>query len=144
MQHQIELALLELDRIQSYRHNPTVYVELIGNSLFTPFVLEYAPHDQRYRDIIERLSALPALLDQAKANLPDAPEVWNRVARRKNDGDIDLIDKALRAKVPSGCRPISIMRPAGALAALRGFNSYLKTDLSQQTSDWRLGKGEVR
>jgi uncharacterized protein (DUF885 family) len=41
--NQINLSLLELDKIQSYRHNPTVYVELVGNALFNPFVLEYAP-----------------------------------------------------------------------------------------------------
>ena len=42
--NQVNLSLLELDKIQSYRHNPTVYVELVGNALFNPFVLEYAPH----------------------------------------------------------------------------------------------------
>ena len=40
---------------------------------------------------------MPALFDQAKANLVDAPEVWNRVAREENDGNIGLIDKTLRA-----------------------------------------------
>src|SRR5215471_3259044 len=34
-------SLLELDTIQSYRHNPTLYVELVGNALYTPFVLNY-------------------------------------------------------------------------------------------------------
>src|ERR1700693_444331 len=29
IQHQVELALLEIDKIQSYRHNPTGYVELV-------------------------------------------------------------------------------------------------------------------
>ena len=140
IQNQTELALLELREIQSYRHNPTVYVELIGNALFNPFVLEYAPLDSRYRDIIARLSLVPALLDQAKANLVDAPEVWNRVAQEEGDGDIDLIDKALRAKVPSALQADFDRAASGALAALRAFNSYLKTDLSRKTSDWRLGK----
>ncbi len=43
LDNQINLAMLELREIQSYRHNPTIYVELVGNALFTPFVLEYAP-----------------------------------------------------------------------------------------------------
>ena len=33
---QIGLNLLEFDKIQNYRHNPTVPVELIGNALFLP------------------------------------------------------------------------------------------------------------
>ena len=90
-------ALLELDTIQSYQHNPTVYVELAGNALYTPYVLNYAPLDARFGHIIKRLEKIPALFEQAKANLVDAPEVWNRVAREENDGNIGLIDKTLRA-----------------------------------------------
>ena len=37
---QISVQLLELDEIQNWRHSPTVYVELIGNALFTPSILE--------------------------------------------------------------------------------------------------------
>src|SRR5262252_7139653 len=85
-------SLLELDTIQVFRHNPTTYVELVGNALYTPFVLNYAPVDTRFRHIIKRLERIPALVDQAKANLVDAPEVWNRVAREENQGNIDLID----------------------------------------------------
>ncbi|MGC1171946.1 MAG: hypothetical protein WA886_23775, partial [Candidatus Acidiferrales bacterium] len=44
---QIGLNLLEFDKIQSYRHNPTVVVELIGNALFLPLTQTYAPHDVR-------------------------------------------------------------------------------------------------
>src|SRR6202050_3723959 len=33
---QIALTLLELDRIQNYRHNPTIYVELLCGALFQP------------------------------------------------------------------------------------------------------------
>src|ERR1700692_352718 len=31
-------SALELDEIQSYRHNSTTYVELLGNGLYTPHV----------------------------------------------------------------------------------------------------------
>src|ERR1700730_6125117 len=71
----INLSLLELDKIQSYRHNPTVYVELVGNAIFNPFVLEYAPIETRYRQIIQRLTKIPALIEQGQANLVDSPDV---------------------------------------------------------------------
>src|SRR5215831_18414684 len=54
IRNNLELALLELNTIQSYKHNPTVYVELVGNALFTPYVLEYAAKDRRYQHIIKR------------------------------------------------------------------------------------------
>jgi uncharacterized protein (DUF885 family) len=138
--NQVNLSLLELDQIQSYRHNPTVYVELVGNALFNPFVLEYAPLDQRYRGIIQRLQKIPALMQQGEANLMDAPEIWNRVAREENEGNLDLIDKTLRAKAPDSLKADYDRAAGPALDALRGFTKFLKDDLSKKTSDWRLGK----
>jgi uncharacterized protein (DUF885 family) len=138
--NQVNLSLLDLEKIQSYRHNPTVYVELVGNALFNPFVLEYAPLDQRYRAIIQRLDKIPALMQQAEANLMDAPEIWNRVAREENEGNLDLIDKTLRAKAPDALKADYDRAAAPALDALRGFTKFLKDDLSKKTSDWRLGK----
>jgi len=140
IQNAIDLSLLDLQQIQSYRHNPTVYVELLGNALFNPFVLEYAPLDVRFRHIIQRLSQIPVLMDQAKMNLADSPEVWNRVAREENDGNIGLIDKTLRSKAPANLKADFDKAAGPALDSLRSFNTYLKDDLSKKTSDWRLGK----
>jgi uncharacterized protein (DUF885 family) len=140
IQNAVDLTELDLRQIQGYRHNPTIYVELVGNALFNPLVLEYAPLDVRYGDIIHRLSRIPELMEQAKKNLIDSPEVWNRVAREENDGNIDLINKTLRAQVPPG-RKADFEKAAGpALESLRAFNTFLKDDLSKKTSDWRLGK----
>jgi uncharacterized protein (DUF885 family) len=139
MEDQIALALLDLDTTQSWRHNPTVYVELIGNAMFAPYTLDYAPKVRRYRHIIARLKAVPALIEQAKANLVDAPAVWNRVAQEELDGDIGLIDRTLRADAPAELG-IEYERASGvALEALRDFRSYLGLTLAGKTSDWRLG-----
>jgi len=137
---QIALALLELDRIQNYRHNPTVYVELLGNAFFYPHVLEYAPLADRVRHIIARLEKVPAFLEQARQNLADSPEIWTEVAIEENQGNIGLIDKLIRATVPAGQRA-EYERAAGvALKALREFNVWLKDDLLKRQSDWRLGQ----
>ena len=136
----INLQLLEYEKIQSYKHNPTEYVELVGNALFNPFVLEYAPIETRYRAIIQRLNKVPALMGQGKANLMDAPEIWNKVAREENEGNLDLIDKTLREKAPASMKADYDKAAGPALDALRGFTKFLADDLSKKTSDWRLGK----
>jgi uncharacterized protein (DUF885 family) len=134
------VSKLELDSIQSYKHNPTVYVELAGNALFSPFVLNYAPIETRFHQITKRLEKMPALFEQAKTNLVDAPEIWNKVAREENDGNIDLIDKTLRAAVPESQKAAYASAADKAVASLRDFNNFLKNDLSKKISDWRLGK----
>ncbi len=139
MEDQISLALLDLDTTESFKHNPTVYVELLGNALFEPYALDYAAKERRYGHIIARLRAAPKLFEQAKANLVDAPEEWNRVAREEGGGDAALIDKTLRSDAPPDLA-IEYDQAAGeALAALKDFDAFLSGPLAARTSDWRLG-----
>jgi uncharacterized protein (DUF885 family) len=140
MRNAIGLGLLDLNTIQSYKHNPTIYVELAGNALFSPYVLNYAPKDQRIQHIIKRLEKFPVLFEQAKANLTDAPEVWTHVAREENDGTIGLIDQTLRAEVAEPQKADYDRAARTAVAALEDFDAFLKTELAKKTSDWRLGR----
>jgi uncharacterized protein (DUF885 family) len=139
MKDQVALASLELDTIQEWRHKPAFYVELLGNALFSPFVLEYAPNPARYRAIIARLEKLPAFLEQARKNLADSPEIWTAVAREENEGNIGLIDGPLRAGAPADLRLRYDQAAMLAIPALRAFNEYLKNDLAKRPADWRLG-----
>jgi uncharacterized protein (DUF885 family) len=103
-------------------------------------MLNYAPLEKRFDHITKRLERMPALFDQAKAELVDAPEVWNRVAQEENDGNIGLIDKTLRDAAPESKKAAYGAAADKALAAVRDFNAFLKDKLSAHTSDWRLGK----
>src|ERR1700722_1447899 len=140
MHNALGASRLELDDIQSYRHNPTVYVELLGNGLYSPYVLQYAPAPERYRHIINRLLKVPEMVRQAEANLQDAPEAWNLVARDENAGNIGLINTTLRDECPPGERMRYDQAAVPAIAALEGFNHWLVDNLGEKRSDWRLGK----
>jgi uncharacterized protein (DUF885 family) len=140
MRDALGASRLELDEIQSYRHNPTTYVELLGNGLYSPYVLQYAPARERYRHIINRLNRIPELIRQAEANLQDSPAVWNSVARDENAGNIDLVDTTLRADCPPEERMRYDQSAAAAIAALHAFNHWLEDNLAEKSSDWRLGK----
>ncbi len=139
IQDQISFAMLELDTLQSYRHNPTVYVEAIGNALFNPYVLEYAPKEKRYKHIIARLKRMPIFFEHAKQQLQDSPAVWNKTAQEENEGNIGLIEKEIHNGVPAGLEKEYNEAAGPALAALREFNKFLTDDLSKKTSSWQLG-----
>jgi uncharacterized protein (DUF885 family) len=140
MQDALGASRLELDEIQGYRHKPSTYVEILGNGLYSPYVLQYAPAPERYRHIINRLNKVPEFIRQAEANLQDSPEVWNRVAREENEGNVGLIDQTLRADCPLEERMRYDQAAARAIAALNGFNHWLENNLAEKTSEWRLGK----
>jgi uncharacterized protein (DUF885 family) len=140
MHNAISATRLDIEEVQSYRHNPTVYVELVGNALYTPYVLHYAPAEERFKHIIQRLIRIPALVRQAEANLSDSPEIWNKVAHEENTGNIDLIEGLLRANCPKSLGKEYTQSAEPALIALKAFNDFLDGTLAKKTSDWRLGK----
>lgn len=139
VQDQISLSLLELNTIQNYRHNPTAYVELAGNALYSVFVLEYADKPTRYQHLIGRLRGVPRLLDQARRNLQSSPEIWTQVAVEENEGTVALIEVTMREACPQALRASYDSAAKPAIAALREFSDWLKRDLSRRTYPWRLG-----
>ncbi len=144
----IALDLFDLDIVQSWRHSPQTYVELLGSALFNPFVLEYAPKPERYEHIIARLQKTPQFIETARRQIGQVPPVWAKVAKEENDGNIDLIDKTLRGGAPPERRKAYDLAASAALDSLRGFNRFLENDLPRRSGnsapDWRLGAERYR
>ena len=141
LQNQTSLALLDFNQIHSALHNPTSYVETLGNALFSPFVLEYAPLRARIQNIIARLRNVPLYLDQAAGNLDSSPTVWTQVSIEENEGNINLVDKTIRAAVPDDLREAYAKAARPALDAMTKFQGYLKGNLTYRSNaDWRLGQ----
>jgi uncharacterized protein (DUF885 family) len=140
LQNQTAANLLELLEVRSPFHNPTLYVETLGNALFNCYVLEYAPKPARLQNIISRLQSVPLFLDQAATNLTDSTDVWTSVAMDENLGNIDLVDRKIRADVPGDMANAYSLAATPALAAMNKFQGYLKDSLSRRNSyEWRLG-----
>jgi uncharacterized protein (DUF885 family) len=141
LQDQISLNLLEMDEIRNYLHNPAVYVETLGNALFSPYVLEYAPQPSRIRNIIARLQKVPLFLDQVETNLVSSPDVWTKSAIDENEGNIELVDKTIRGAVPADLHDAYDRAATPALQAMRKFQDFLKNRLAaRNNADWRLGR----
>ena len=140
VQDQVALALLDFNEIHTPQHNPQSYVETLGNALFSPYVLEYAPKPDRIRQIIARLQKVPLFLDTASTNLTSAPYVWTQVAIEENDGNMSLVDKEIRAWVPSDAADVYARAARPALEAMTKFRNYLKGSLSGRSdAKWQLG-----
>ena len=143
LEYQIGLALFDIDIAESWRRSPQTYVELLGSALFNPLVLEYAPKEKRFGDIVARLEKIPAFTETARRQLSEVPSVWIGVAKEENDGNIDLIDHTLREAAPADMKAAYDAAAGPALDALRLFNRYLETELPHRAganADWRLGK----
>lgn len=140
---QIALNLLEFDTIQIYKHNPTGYVELLGNGLFLPLSQEYDSKEARLGDIISRIGQIPRFLEQAKSQLMDSDPVFISTAVDENDGNGGLIDSVGNdvKSIPELQAKYDQVAPA-AKKAVAGFNEWLMNDLAKRPTNnrtWRLG-----
>ena len=140
----IALSLLEYEHIQSYKHQPQIYVELIGNGLFLPLTQDYAPKEVRVGHVISRTRQIPRLLEQAKSVLTDADPIFIATAMEENQGNVNLVDQ-VAADIPVGS-PLKAqyddVAPA-AKKALADFTAWMQNDLAMHPingRDWRLGK----
>ncbi|MGI8990121.1 MAG: DUF885 domain-containing protein [Bryobacteraceae bacterium] len=143
VREQISLAFIALDIERNWARNPTVYVETVGNALFNPYVLNYAPKPERIRHIIARMNKIPAFLDAPKRFLFNSPSVWIKVAREENEGNVGLIDKVIRPEVPADLKSEYDHAAGAALDALRGFDRFLTDELPKRSRGepaWRLGE----
>ncbi len=141
---QIGAALLEYDAIQSYRHNPTGYVELIGNALFLPLTQEYAPKDVRVGHVLARIAQVPRAMEQAKRSLLDSDAIFIKVAIEENEGNVDLIESTVKEAIPPGSPLMAQYDEVAppAIAALKEFSRWMQEDLAKRKTGrtWRLGK----
>jgi uncharacterized protein (DUF885 family) len=141
---QIALSLLDFEHIQSYKHNPTGYVELIGNAMFLPLTQEYASKEVRVGDVIFRIGQIPHFIEQARSELTDSDPIFISAAVEENEGNINLVD-SVATDIPAGS-PLKAqyekVAPA-AKKALTDFNDWMTNDLAKRPASgrtWRLGK----
>lgn len=140
----ISANLLELEKIQSYKHNPTVWVELIGNGLFLNLSQEYAPKEQRMADAVSRITQIARFLGQARQELTDSDPIFIKVAVEENAGNLEMIDDIGKQLPQTGANRQRFDRfsPA-AKKALTDFSQWMQTDLANRPTNgrtWRLGK----
>ena len=136
--------LLELDRIQDFHHNPTLYVELVGNGLVHALCAEYAPAEVRF----QRHHRAPAATADAGGAGEDQPARRARGLEpcrprgKRRQHRTHRQDPAHAGPARSALHYADAAAPA--LQSLREFNTYLATTLAGKTSDWRLGQGQLR
>src|SRR6185437_2410835 len=87
----IDSFLFQLDRVEAYKYQPQIYVEMIGSGLFFPLTQTTGTEQQRLASVVARMEKIPAALAQAKKNLVEADPVFIDTAVQENDGNKDVI-----------------------------------------------------
>ncbi len=140
----IDEALFQYEELKDYQWNPMVYTGALGNSIAALIYQEFAPLEQRLKNAAARAAQVPRFLEQAKANLKNAPPMHVETAINQNQGNISLFKDELTNAAKGASDQVKSQVAEGsakAVAALEEFGNWLKTDLKPRaTRDEHLGK----
>jgi uncharacterized protein (DUF885 family) len=143
LENEIYSQLLQSEELKPWEKSPLMYNYLIGGSINSLITRDFAPWGERLRNVLSRLRQIPRLLDQAKANLNNPPEINTNTAIRQNKGTINLIKNEL-SKVLDKSLDLKDSLTAESektIAALEDYQNFLENDLLPRSKgDFRLGK----
>jgi uncharacterized protein (DUF885 family) len=143
--HRLKSSIFRLDTLRSYEWNPRNYN--VGGAIYSLLARDFAPLEERLRSLKGRLEAIPGVLDQARINLQNPPEIYTETAIRQNKGTISLIRDELSTfvdKVPEMKDEIKPLQDQ-AVTALEEYGKWLENDLLPRSNgDFRLGDEKYR
>ena len=145
MQNAIEAAIFELETLRSHEWDPLVYVP--GHAIYSLLAREFAPLTGRLKNVKARLMAIPALLEQAKANLNNPPKIHVETAILQNAGTIGLIRDELNIFLKDAPGMQEEFRPIQkrVVEELENYGVWLKEELLPNANgDFRIGDEKFR
>ena len=144
LQHQMDLAVMQLDVVRGWEKNADAYPGAASNAVYTIMKRSYAPADERLKFVIAREKLMPKLFVHARANLRNPPRIFTDIAIEQVDGiqgffrnDLPLAfaeikDAALLAEFRASNDAV--------IAALGDYKVWLTKELlPRSTGDYALG-----
>ncbi len=132
-----ERILFRIRDEQEHAANPLRYVERLGLLLYATAELNYAPANDRYAAIVQRLTKTPAYLQTARSNLRSSSALRIAAAQESARGLINMIRDDLSAKIPAGMKAGFETAADEAVSALEAYADFVGGLPSGD--DWRMG-----
>lgn len=139
----IDLEMLDHDYLNPWENNPLLYNRIIGGSVNSLLTREFAPLEERAKNVISRMNKISNLIKQAKENLKNPPQIFTETAIKQNKGNINYFKNTL-LKVTEGVSAGMRAQLEGQIpkvaAALEDYDKFLRKELlPRSTGEFRLG-----
>ncbi|HSU87416.1 MAG TPA: DUF885 family protein, partial [Terriglobia bacterium] len=92
---QIRAELLDLETLQTWRHNPMNYVSLPGGAIDNLMKRNFAPPVERLRSVTSRLKGVPAMIAAMKQNVQNPPHEFTDLAFRIARGSVGFFRESV-------------------------------------------------
>ena len=137
-------TLLDGKTIQNWKRDPNYYLSIASGGVHSLLKRDFAPLEDRGWNVVARITEIPRVLQNARANLENPPRIYTEIAISQAAG----LAKFLGDLVPAQMAPVRdpVLREefdhhlAQAVGAANDFHDWLKNDLLPRSKgDFRLG-----
>ncbi len=140
----LRAQLLELEDVRMWQRNPDQYSSGVTSSAFSIMSRDYAPQDERLRQLVERERQMPLVFAAARKNLVNPPKIYTEVAIEQIPGLVSFFEsdvpKAFTEVKDEKLRKEFAESNARVIAELKSYGEWLKNDLLPRSQgDYRIG-----
>lgn len=141
--------LLYIEDLKVYERDPDLYHATASQAVYALLKRDFAPLDERLAAVAAREEQIPKLLEDAKKNLKDPPELWTRIAIEQARGTVQFFAAVVPAVARGAADPAvraRVLRANGAaLGAVRDYLYFLQNDLlARSHGKFALGRDLFR
>ncbi len=145
LDNRLRYGIWAAEELREWEWNPMRYN--VGGAVYSLLARDFAPLEERLRNLNERLEDVSAALEAAKANLKNPPRIHTQTAILQNPGAIALIAEQLDAFLEEAPQLKAEMEDARktAIEALEAYGKWLEEDLLPRSNgNFRIGEEKFR
>lgn len=147
LRENIDHALFELEELRPNNWNPLVYNESLADGLYLLVARDFDKPENRIPNLQKRMEWIPHIIEQAKENLKNPPQIYTETAIEQTQGAISLVREGLNPlldQAPELKKQLAPQQEKTA-KALEEYKQWLQKDLLPRSKgDFRLGADKFR
>src|SRR5688572_17550405 len=145
----IDSRLLTLEVLRPWAVDPDFYSSGLTQTAYIMIKRNFAPPDERLRQLIAREKAMPAALAHAKINLQNPPKIYTEIAIEQMDGNRGFFETAVASAFPTVTDKALLAEFKQAndavIAALADYKKWLQDDLLKRSNgNFAIGEDTYR
>ncbi|MEQ8276661.1 MAG: DUF885 domain-containing protein [Deltaproteobacteria bacterium] len=149
LEYALRAEHFELTQVQGHLHDPMVYNRIAARAIASLIDRRFAPTPTRVTSATKRLTELPRVFEQARANLGDVPQLWTELAIKSTAGTVSFLREDVPAALAAqGYADLDDTTKAAfeaaherGIAAVEAYRAWLEQELlPRSNADPSLGR----
>lgn len=133
----VKANLLDLEVLRSWEKDPNFYLGVVSESAFSLSARNFAPVNSRLESLIARQKQVPTLLQTARENLKNPPQIYTEIALDQADGAVRFFEQELtQAFAGADSKDLLAQFEASnrqCVEALKDYRQWLEKELLPQS-----------